>query len=121
MEHTKSADNECRLDATKVVRALECAAAGLDKPTLARLRDARALAMGRLDAARTAPAHVFTLAGHHAHLLQKSHHRLAAALLLAALLLGAASFWHMQSAERDDSEVDIAILTGDLPMDVYVD
>jgi Protein of unknown function (DUF3619) len=44
------------------------------------------------------------------------------ALLFVACLLSAASLWHNYTTEEHEiSEVDIAILTGELPIHVYLD
>jgi hypothetical protein len=39
--------------------------------------------------------------------------------LLIALMVGGALYWQQQAYDHDD--VDIAILTDDLPIDVYLD
>ncbi len=41
-------------------------------------------------------------------------------LLAAGLLLGTASYWQ-HATEHDHSDIDIAILTDDLPVDAYID
>lgn len=45
----------------------------------------------------------------------------AVAILLLACLFSGAAYWQHSMAEHDISEVDIAILTDDLPLHVYVD
>ena len=88
----------------------------LDQPTLARLRDAREQALARYDAHSTAPA--FAWAGHwHVADSHRKSHYLAATVLLAALLIGGVTYWHQ---DHDVSDVDIAILTDDLPIEVFV-
>jgi len=109
---------------TEAIRQhLNRSSARIEQPTLARLRDARAQAMARFDARSTAPALVWAGAlpglGHATESHQKSHFW-ATVLLLAALLFSGAAYWQ-HSADHDNSDVDIAILTGDLPIDVYVD
>jgi CHASE3 domain sensor protein len=42
-------------------------------------------------------------------------------LLFVAFLISGASFWQNYSTEHEISEVDIAILTDDLPIHIYVD
>ncbi|OGT25192.1 MAG: hypothetical protein A3K00_09805 [Gallionellales bacterium RIFOXYD2_FULL_52_7] len=41
-------------------------------------------------------------------------------LLAAGLLLGTATYWQ-HATEHDHSDIDIAILTDDLPVDAYID
>lgn len=106
-----------RLGAEQIKQVLNRSLTRLDQPALARLRDARAQALARYDAHCAAPA--FALAGHwHAASSHRKSHYLAGAVLLAALLFGGVSYWHH---EHDVSEVDIAILTDDLPIEMYVD
>ena len=107
----------------QVKQLLNRSLAQLDQPTLARLRNAREKALVRYDAHRTAPA--FAWAGlwtdhHHA---AGSHHRShywAAAVLLVALIFSCTAYWQ-HANDHDVSDVDIAILTDDLPIEMYVD
>lgn len=100
--------------------------ARLGQAEVMQLRDARALALARYDEQhRTAPVLAWAgnltaaISGH----ASNSQHRLyywAAAVLLAAGLLSGVAVWQ-HALEHDDSEVDIAILTDEMPIDVYVD
>lgn len=91
----------------------------LDQPTLSRLHDARMQALAHYGARSAAPA--FAWAGNrrapHAH--HKSYYG-AAVVLLIALLFSVTVYWQ-QTTEHEVSEVDIAILTDELPIEVYVD
>ena len=92
----------------------------LDQPTLSKLRDARENALARYATHRTAPA--FAWAGLWTN-AAGSHHRShfwAAAVLLVAILFSCTAYWH-HTTDHDVSDVDIAILTDDLPIEVYVD
>jgi hypothetical protein len=111
-------DTRAEFDAQLVRCALERSAAELEAPVLAQLRDARMLAMGRFEARRSVPAFAWAHVGQRAH---NTYYRTAAALFCAVLLLGGTAWWQQQVAEHDDSDTDIAILTDDLPMDVYVE
>ncbi len=95
----------------------------LDQPTLTRLRDARTQALARYDTYSMAPAFAWASSwtGHrHAADSHHKHYYLAAAVLLAALLFSGTTYWH-HTTDHDISDVDIAILTDDLPIEMYVD
>ena len=97
----------------------------IEQPTLERLREARTQALARYDAHNAAPA--FAWAGnssrpeHSANLRHKPYYYWVGAILLVAFLFSGAAYWKNATTEQDVSEVDIAILTDDLPMHVYVD
>ena len=106
-----------RIHSEQIRQLLNRSLARLEPPVLARLSDAREQALARHDAHSNAPA--FAWAGHwHATDSHRKSHYLAAAVLLFALLLSGVTYWHQ---EHDVSEVDIAILTDELPIEVYVD
>jgi hypothetical protein len=103
---------------------LNRSAAQLEQPTLARLRDAREQALAHYDARCSAPDYVaagfWSSFMHTSGTQRNSHYYWAAFVLLAVFLFSSATYWQ-QEIEHDNSEVDIAILTDDLPIDVYVD
>lgn len=106
-----------RLGTEQIKQLLDRSLTRIDPPALARLRGAREQAMARYDERCSAPA--FALAGHwHVASSHRKSHYLAVAVLLAAFLFGGITYWHH---EHDVSEVDIAILTDDLPIEMYVD
>lgn len=96
----------------------------IESPTLERLRDVRMQALARYDARHsTVPA--FAWPGHSAHSKPGagSHRKpyyWIAAILLVAFLFSGTSYWR-HANEHEISEVDVAILTDDLPIHVYVD
>ncbi|OHC83360.1 MAG: hypothetical protein A3J87_05915 [Sideroxydans sp. RIFOXYB12_FULL_59_6] len=112
-----------KLKLDELAPLLDRAAQQLDPDTLERLHSARRQALGRHRA--TAPAallsrlhHLVTDQGHASH-----HHRAlnwaAGLLLLAAVLVGG---WHLQHTTlHDHAAIDLAILTDDLPLHMYVD
>jgi hypothetical protein len=91
----------------------------IEPSTLARLRDARTQALARYDAHSTAPAYAWAGHGNFSS-TQRKPYLWTAAILLAACLFGGVTYWH-HASELDVSDVDIAILTDELPIDVYVD
>jgi hypothetical protein len=113
-----------KLSTESIRQLLNRSSAQLEQPTLARLRDVRTQALARYDARSTAPAFVWagstsTNSGHTTG-SHRNQYYWAAAVLLAALLFSGATYWQ-HVAEHDNSDVDIAILTDDLPIDVYVE
>lgn len=115
-----------RFDPEQVGPLLDRSLSRIKQPTLERLRDARMQALARYDAHSTATAPAFAWAGRHAHTSHGAHgHRKAyywaGALLLAACLFSGAAYWQHATGDHDTSAVDLAILTDDMPMHVYVD
>ena len=109
------------LNTESIRQLLNRSSAKLEQPTLERLRDGRMQALARYDARRTAPR--FVLAGGlggHISGSHRTHYYWAFAVLVAVLLFGGVTYWQ-HATELDSSEVDIAILTDDLPMAAYVD
>jgi hypothetical protein len=107
---------------TEAVRQLLNRSTGqIDPLELERLRSARMRALEHYDARGTVPALVWAGLGYLG--LDARHSKAyywAGAVLLAVCLFGTASYWQ-QMTEHDNSDEDIAILTDDLPMDVYVE
>ena len=107
------------MDNEKIKHLLNRSITRLEQPVLAKLRHARVQAVSRHESRRASPALVWAGNFSWSHSPQKIHFW-AAALLVIALLLGTATYWN-QAVESDTSDVDIAILTDDLPMHVYID
>ena len=113
-----------KLNTESIRQLLNRSSAQLEQPTLARLRDVRTQALARYDARSSAPAFAWagstsTHSGHNSG-SHSSHYYWAAAVLFAALLFSGVTYWQ-HATEHDNSDVDIAILTDDLPIDVYVE
>jgi len=102
-----------------IAQLLTQAASQLDDDTVAALRRARDIALERQPQNRP----VFLLSMEHGMrwlMPHATHQWLALIILLAALLLGGLNYWqHLQ--ENDLSHVDAAILSDDLPLEVFVD
>jgi hypothetical protein len=98
--------------------------AQFDNDTVDKLRDARRIALKFQLKPQQAP--VTAWLWHHGiihnHESPHSHKafNLGMAALLAALLLGGALYFQ-NSIDHDHSDIDIQILTDDLPVDMYVD
>jgi hypothetical protein len=110
-----------QLDHQQIRQLLNHSAARLDEPVLSGLRAARARAMEQHAAQH---AHTLAVSGHGGRLGHGSfqQHRLSywiAGLLLVASIVSGIAYW--QQTSTDTSDEDIAILTDDLPLQVYVD
>ncbi|MGA8146506.1 MAG: DUF3619 family protein [Gallionellaceae bacterium] len=106
-----------------VRQALDQSANRIDQATLVKLREARSKAIEQFDARQAVPefswAGLSTKFGFAPGSHRRLYYWLAAILLVAAVLNGAAYWQHVQ--DNDDVEADIAILTDDMPIDVYLD
>lgn len=108
-----------RLPPEQIRQLLNQSLTQLEQPTLARLRDARTQALARYDARSTAPSYAW--AGHgHPSAAHPKHYYWAAAIVFAACLFSGAAYWQ-HANEHDIGEVDVAILTDELPIEIYVD
>lgn len=114
------------LNPLKIKQLLNRSLTRLDQPTLARLRDSRAQALACYER-RTAPTYAWagntfwtgkTLADTFSG-PQKTN-LWAAALLLVIVAFSTAIYWQ-QTADHDTTDVDIAILTDELPIHIYLD
>ena len=108
------------MDNQKIQQLLNRSLTRVEQPVLAKLRHARDQAVARHESRRVSPALVWAGNFNWGHSPQKIHFW-AAALLITAFLLGTATYWSQEAVESDTSDVDIAILTDDLPMHVYID
>ncbi len=108
--------NNKHLNTKSIRNLLDHATDHLDPATAAHLHSARNHALAKQN----------TRVAWHGSLActAREHHRIpfwALSILLAGgLLLCTITYWH-HAAEHDHSDIDIAILTDDLPVDVYID
>lgn len=113
------------LTTDSIKRLLNHSVAQMDEATIENLRAARARALEGYRAQQQAPALAWL--NHHGILIgsSSSGHRYrywAAALIFTACLFSGAAYWQQTyEHEHDHSEIDIAILTDDLPVDAYVE
>jgi hypothetical protein len=91
--------------------------------TLEKLRTARTNALTHQRIHHAAP--VLAWLGHHSGRNDSFHMSRSLnwgiALLFVVFLISGASFWQNYTTEHEISELDIAILTDDLPIHIYVD
>ena len=101
----------------RIAKLLTRAAQQLDDNTVAALRQARNVALQRQSLSKP----VFALStGHNIRWLlpHSTQQWMAAIILFVAILFGGVSYWRH---ENDLSHLDTAILTDDLPLEVFVD
>ena len=112
-----------QLNLEQMRQLLNRSAAQLDETTLKSLHQAR---MQALQQHNEQQAHSLVLSGHGkrghgpAPAIHHKPYLWAAGLLLAASILSGIAYWH-KTPSNDTSDVDIAILTDDLPLQAYVD
>lgn len=117
MNNNSSNSNPGDIAPEHVARLLTQAAQQLDDHTVAKLRRAREIALDRQSARQP----VFTLStGHGFHMPHFSHQWVGMALLIVAMFFGAATYLHLEH-ENEISRLDTAILTDELPLEVFVD
>ncbi len=110
-----------KLNTHDIGRLLNSSAAQLDQGTASKLLAARNNALRHQQVTRSALAWLTQHSLIH-HPSTHGHRALnwGVGALLAMILLSTAIYWQ-QCYEHDHSEIDIAILTDDLPVDMYVD
>jgi hypothetical protein len=109
--------------AGKIVALLDHGVEDLDAPTRERLAAARAVAMSRY---RERPAPVWGLAWAASALFHGREHRLHSARYVIAasalvLALAGITYWQTLTPGNDFTEVDLSLLTDDLPINAYLD
>jgi len=113
------------LTADSIKRLLNQSVAQMDDATIESLRTARNRTLESHRSLQHAP--VLAWLNHHGVWVgspsnNHKHRSWALALVLAACLLTAAAYMQqLNEHEHDHSEIDIAILTDDLPVDAYVE
>ena len=108
-----------RIAPERIARMLTHAVQQLDGHTVAALRRAHNAALEKQSQRKP----VFALsAGHGMHwlILHSAHQWAATAILFAVILFGGVQYWE-HTHESEVAHLDIAILTDDLPLEVFVD
>lgn len=102
-----------------IAKLLTQAAQQLDTNTVEALRRARNVALERQSHKKP----VFALStGHGAHWLipHSTHQWVAAIILFVTILFGGVNYWQ-HTQEHDMAHLDTAILTDDMPLEIFVD
>jgi len=112
------------INTQKIKDLLDVSTSQLSPETLDHLRMARTLAINHQRTRQSVPVLAW-IGGHHngqnTHsLLSKPMVWLMGAIFAACLITGA-TYWHNYSIEHDIADVDIAILTDDMPINVFLD
>ncbi|MDP2695598.1 MAG: DUF3619 family protein [Gallionella sp.] len=110
-------ENSRHIAPERIAQLLTRAAQQLDDDTVTALRRARNVALEK----QSLSSPVFALsAAHNIRWLMphSAHQWMVAIILFVAILFGGVSYWQH---ENDMSHLDAAILTDDLPLEVFVD
>lgn len=111
-----------KLTTREIKQLLNRSTTQIEKSTLGKLQSARQLALKHQQTEQQAPVMAWLvqhgLIHHHSTPGHKAFN-LGMAALLVAILFGGALYLQQQTYEHDD--IDIAILTDDMPIDVYLD
>ena len=111
------------LNTQKIKELLDKSTMQLAPDTLDKLRMARTQALNHQRVHHTMP--VLAWLGEHSGKYDSSYMtkpmNWVVAILFVACLISGTTLWQNYTAEREISEIDIAILTGDMPIHVYLD
>ena len=91
----------------------------VDEPVLARLKAAREQALGRQRVAASSSRLSWATEGSVSTRFVVS--RLVLPTLVLALGLFVVNYWHQAQLAQENAEIDAEVLTGDLPIDAYLD
>lgn len=102
----------------KIKQLLNSSLPHIEQPTLDRLHDIREQVLARYAARAAAPSLV--AASGFVFGTQRKSNLWVITVLLAACLVSGITYWH-RGTERNVSDEDIAILTDDIPIHMYVE
>ena len=106
------------IDPRKIAQLLTLSTRQLDESTVSALHNARQNALKRQSVRAPAFALVTSRGTH--RLMPDSIQQWVFAGVLIAMLIAGTSYWQ-QVQEQQISDIDVAILTDDLPIEVFVD
>ena len=111
---------ESRVNYQRIAELLTHSTAQLDDHIVTSLRQASAVALQRQRGRE--PALSLSAIGHRAHALipHSTQQWVATTIMLAAIIVGVTGYLQ-HAQEHQSSHLDIAILTDDLPMEVFID
>jgi hypothetical protein len=111
-----------KLNTREIAKLLNRSANQLDRGTLDKLQAARRAALQYQHTEQQAPVLAWLTEHGVIHHGSTPYHRaynFGMAVLLVVLLFGGALYWQQQC--NDHSDIDVDILTDDLPVEMYVD
>jgi len=109
------------LDHLQIAALLTRSAEQIDGSVIASLRQAKIMALTK-QRTRT-PIFTLEAISQHAHKLMMPHSTgrwLVTAVLLVSFAVGRTGYWHHQQ-EHQKNHLDLAILTDDIPMEMFID
>ena len=108
-----------KLDHKEIGRLLDKAVARMDRQTISGLQAARQHALQHQRATASSWEHRNGLLYGNIHLSTRALNWILAAIVASVLAIGLTNWENLY--DHDHSDIDIAILTDDLPVDMYVD
>ena len=108
-----------KLDPGKIAKILNLSTQDLDAETLSSLQQARAQALQR----QTTRVHMLQIAGHRwtSHLLPHTIQQWILAAFLVLGIAGGTSIWLQHNHHQQMIDLDVEILTDELPIEIFLD
>lgn len=121
LSHRQKAQSQPRVSPQNLAKLLTRSTEQLDDEIVSALRHARMTALQKQRVHE--PVFSMSAIGHRAHNLipHSTQQWVAVTILMAAILFGMTDYWQSMQQDRQGNQLDLEILTSDLPMDVFVD
>jgi len=103
---------------SKIKQDLNYGTGRLNSQVVARLKQSRTRAMDAF-ALQAQPENAYAFSGHHGHSHPMFSRKWLPLAFMSLLLIGV-FFWQQQENNREDN-IDLALLTSDIPLNVFVD